>query len=209
MILGFKVPSEFLSFLKQSRNSVSFKFCFHWKIKENTMVLRCTFICIEICVYNSIHLLNEVRYRKNDGLLGLYEELSVGLAKSTRGCSSIYLFSRRFFFSCDLMILRFPGGLDSLELDCLMSLFVLSCADFEHVKFLKAAVKSLTYSHLVGTGPAVGALKLSCLLAEQALVPQLLIVLQLSAILAALHWLAFWYLSWVGGTRGGLRLGAE
>lgn len=72
-------------------------------------------------------------------------------------------------------------------MDCLVSLFVLSCADFEHVKFLKAAVKSLTYSHLIGQGTAVTALKLSCLLAKQALVPQLLTVLQLSAILAALH----------------------
>lgn len=93
-------------------------------------------------------------------------------------------------------------------MDCLVSIFVLFCANFESVKFLKTVVKSLTYSHLVGPGPAVTALKMSCLLAEQALIPQFLTVLQLSAILAAFHWLApaFWYLCWVGESHNGLSL---
>lgn len=93
-------------------------------------------------------------------------------------------------------------------MDCLVSIFVLFCANFESVKFLKTVVKSLTYSHLVGPGPAVTALKMSCLLAEQALIPQFLTVLQLSAILAAFHWLApaFWYLCWLGESHNGLSL---
>lgn len=49
---------------------MTFKFCFHWKIKEVTMVLInfvhfCLFSLLkEICVFNSMLLLGEIRKGK-------------------------------------------------------------------------------------------------------------------------------------------------
>lgn len=100
---------------------MAFKFCFHWKIKEITAVLiNCVYFCLrsllkDICVFNSIHLLGEIRKGKRAGMWGLQEELSAGLTKASRSWSSVYVFSGRLFchINSDNPDVSFPNGPDS------------------------------------------------------------------------------------------------